>query len=330
MRDAKFGLFLPTGDFAAAKRAALRAESEGFYSVSINDHFFTPLGPPQTPQLECFTTLTAVAAVTSRIRLTPSVAAASFRPPPLLAKITSTLDHVSDGRLTLGLGAGWKQDEYEAHGYPYPSNAERLAQLSETIAVLKAMWTQDIPTFRGRYFSIDKAYNQPRPLQRPHPPIMLGGSGSGLLKIAAIEANILNLIPPIFNGQDFVNDPVATVKFDTAELQRRIKMLHGFARDAGRDPQDIELGGMTVLCLSPNPDDDVFRKTATRLGFPDLETARRSPLLLMGTPDEAKRTLSTRIQNIGMTYYILLPLSEKSHELFVKDVMPEFTHTSAQ
>jgi probable F420-dependent oxidoreductase len=330
MRDAKFGLFLPTADFAAAKRAALRAESEGFYSVSINDHFFTPLGPPQTPQLECFTTLTAVAAVTSRIRLTPSVAAASFRPPPLLAKITSTLDQVSNGRLTLGLGAGWKRDEYEAHGYSYPSNAERLAQLSETISVLKAMWTQDSPTFRGRYFSIDKAYNQPRPLQRPHPPLMLGGSGSGLLKIAAAEADILNIIPPIFNGQDFVNDPVATVKFDTAELRRRIKMLHGFAHDAGRDPRDIELGGMTVLCLSRNPDNEVFRKTATRLGFPDLETARRSPLLLTGTPDEARRTLSTRIQNIGMTYYILLPLSEESHELFVKDVMPEFTHASAR
>ena len=182
MHDIKFGLFLPTDDFAAAKRAALRAESEGFYSVSINDHFFTPLGPPQTPQLECFTTLTAVAAVTNRVRLTPSVVAVSFRPPPLLAKITSTLDHVSNGRLVLGLGAGWQQSEYEAHGYPYPSNAERLAQLAETIQVLKAMWTQDEPTFHGQSFSIDKAYNHPRPLQQPHPPLMLG---NGCLPVPA-------------------------------------------------------------------------------------------------------------------------------------------------
>ena len=106
MHDLKFGIFLPTGDFAAAKKAALRAESEGFYSVSINDHFFTPLGKPQTPQLESMTTLTAVAAVTERIRLAPSVVAASFRTPPMLAKITSTLDQVSQGRLTLGLGGG--------------------------------------------------------------------------------------------------------------------------------------------------------------------------------------------------------------------------------
>ena len=324
MHDVKFGLFLPTGDFAAAKRAALRAESEGFYSVSINDHFYTPMGPPQTPQLECFTTLTAIAAVTSRIRLTPSVAAISFRPPPLLAKITSTLDHVSSGRLVLGLGAGWQQAEYEAHGYPYPSNAERLAQLAEVIQVLKAMWTQEEPTFHGQYFSIDKAYNYPRPVQQPGPPLMLGGSGSGLLKIAAREADILNIIPPIFNGQDFVNDPVMTVKFDMAQLKRRIAMLHGYARDAGRDPHQIELGGMTLLNLSRDPKDPALGQTASSLGFPDLETAGRSPFLLMGTPDRVKRDLGARIEDTGLTYHIVIPASVESYDLFVKEVMPEF------
>ena len=154
MHDVKFGIFLPTNDFTAAKQTALRAEEEGFYSVSINDHFFTPLGKPEAPQLECFTTLTAVAAVTNRIRITPTVTAASFRTPPLLAKITSTLDQVSSGRLTFGLGAGWKQDEYEAHGYPYPPNKERLAQMAEAITVLKTMWTAEEPTFQGKYFSI--------------------------------------------------------------------------------------------------------------------------------------------------------------------------------
>lgn len=324
MHDVKFGLFLPTGDFAAAKRAALRAESEGFYSVSINDHFYTPMGPPQTPQLECFTTLTAIAAVTSRIRLTPSVTAISFRPPPLLAKITSTLDHVSNGRLVLGLGAGWQQAEYEAHGYPYPPNAERLAQLAEAVQVLKAMWTQEEPTFHGQYFSIDKAYNHPRPVQQPGPPLMLGGSGSGLLKIAAREADILNIIPPIFNGKDFVNDPVMTVKFDMAQLKRRIGMLHGYAQDAGRDPHQIELGGMTLLSLSRDPEDPALGQTASHLGFPDLETARRSPLLLMGTPDEVKHNLGARIEDTGITYHIVIPASVESYDLFVKEVMPEF------
>lgn len=325
MNQVKFGLFLPTGNFAQARAAAEWADTHGFYSVSINDHFFSPLGQPQTPQLECFTTLTAVAMATKRVRLTPSVVAASFRTPPLLAKITSTLDHVSNGRLTLGLGAGWKQDEYEAHGYRYPANAERLAQLGEAIKVLKAMWTQEEPAFHGRYFSVDKAYNQPRPVQQPHPPLMLGGSGSGLLKIAAAEADIINLIPPIFNGKDFVNDPVATVKFDTAELKKRIAMLQKFTKEAGRKPQDIEIGGMVFLNMSKNAGDASLQKMATMLGFPDLETAYRSPVMLLGTPDEVRRELRARIENTGMTYFLVAPASEESRNLFAKEVMPEFT-----
>ncbi len=324
MHELKFGMFLPTGDFAAAKKAALRAESEGFYSVSINDHFFSPLGEPQTPQLECLTTLTAVAAVTEHIRLVPTVVAASFRTPAMLAKIASTLDQISQGRLTLGLGAGWKQDEYAAHGYPYPSNAERLAQLSETIGVLKAMWTQAEPTFAGKYFSVRKAYNNPRPVQNPHPPLMLGGSGSGLLKIAAAEADMLNIIPPIFNGKDFVNDPAMTVRFDIPYLKRRLGMMHGYLEAAGRDPDALELSALLLLHLSRDPADPALADTAARLGFPDVDTALRSPLLLMGTPDKVKRDLHTRIEELGFTYHIVVPASAESQDLFVKEVMPAF------
>jgi probable F420-dependent oxidoreductase len=326
MAEIKFGLFLPTGDFAQIRRAALRAEAEGFYSVSTNDHFFSPFGTPQTPQLECFTAMTAIAAVTSRIRLVPAVVNASFRTPPLLAKIASTLDHASNGRLTLGLGAGWKRDEYEAHGYAYPSNAERLAQLDETVAVLKAMWTQETPSYRGRYFSIDHAYNNPRPLQQPHPPIMIGGSGSKLLKIAAAHADVINLIPPIFNGKDFINDPPAAVKFDSAELKRRIKLLHGFAKEAGRDPRQIEISGLTVASISRSQTDPALRATAEHLGFADPDVARRAPVLLMGTPEQVRREVRSRLEDLGMTYHIIFFVNDESQELFVKEVMPEFAH----
>src|SRR5712692_958094 len=206
MRAIKFGLFLPTDDFAKARAAAEWADGNGFYSVSINDHFFSPLGSPRVPQLECFSTLSAIAAVTKKVRLTPTVAATSFRSPPMLAKIASTLDHLSNGRLILSMGAGWQRSEYDAHGYPYPSNLERLEQLHDAIKLIKAMWTQDEPTYQGRYFSISKAYNNPRPVQKPHPPIMVGGSGKKLLQIAAAEAQIAKLITPIINGKDFVQD----------------------------------------------------------------------------------------------------------------------------
>src|ERR1700730_9187780 len=97
MKTIKFGLFLPTDDFSKARAAAEWADAHGFYSVSINDHFFSPLGSPQTPQLECFSTLSAIAAVTRNVRLAPAVTAMSFRSPAMLAKIASTLDHLSNG-----------------------------------------------------------------------------------------------------------------------------------------------------------------------------------------------------------------------------------------
>jgi probable F420-dependent oxidoreductase len=326
MRPIKFGLFLPTDDFAKARGAAEWAEANSFYSVSINDHFFSPLGAPQVPQLECFSTLSAIAAATSKVRLTPTVVANSFRTPPMLAKIASTLDHLSNGRLVLGIGSGWQRSEYDAHGYAYPSNVERLEQLHDAIKLIKAMWTEDEPTYRGRYFSISRAYNNPRPVQRPHPPLMVGGSGSKLLRITAAEAQIANLIPPIINGKDFAQDPAAAVKFDKPNLQRRIEMLRRLAVESGREPDAIEISGLTMVRLSHSKSemDAAARETASAMGFPNEEAVRNSPVLLIGTPAEARRELRSRIEQFGMTYFIVFPASMESRDLLVKELMPEF------
>ena len=327
MPPIKFGLFLPTGDFVQARKAAEWADQSGFYSVSINDHFFSPFGSGEMPQLECFSTLSAIAAVTKNVRLLPTVTAMSFRSPAMLAKITSTLDQISNGRLILGLGAGWQRSEYDAHGYPYPSNLERLDQLSDGIKVVKAMWTQDEPTYRGRYFSIEKAYNHPRPVQKPHPPIMIGGSGKKLLQIAAAEAQLANLIPPIINGKDFVQDPAAAVKFDKADIKRRIEMLRGFTRAAGRDPASVEISGIVVLTLAREKRvaDAAVKATATNMGFPTDQAVRESPVFLIGTPDEARRELRARIEELGMTYFIVFPTTPESNDLLVSAIIPEFS-----
>jgi probable F420-dependent oxidoreductase len=326
MAAIRFSLFLPTGDFAEARAAAEWADTHGFDAVSTNDHYFSPFGSPETPQLECFTTLTAIAAVTKRVRLMPAVAAMSFRPPPMLAKLASTLDHVSNGRLVLGVGAGWQRNEYDAHAYPYPSNLERLDQLREGIQLIKAMWTQNEPTYRGRYFSIEKAYNNPRPVQRPHPPIMIGGSGSKLLPITAAEADIANMIPPIINGKDLLKDPPAAVRFDKRDFKQRIAELRRLIREAGRDVGAVTIGGFVLANLSRDKvaAATALKATASSMGYPSENAARDSPTLLIGTPQEAKRELQSRLEELGVTYYIVLPASPESRELLASEVMPAF------
>ncbi len=322
MREIKFGIFLPTGDFAQARAAAQRADELGFYSVSINDHFFAPGQKPDAPQLECFTTLSAIAALTSRVHIAPAMAAMSFRNPALLAKMASTLDVISNGRLIFGAGAGWMRDEYHAHDYPYPTNRQRLAQFAEALKLIKAMWTQEIPTYHGPFFKIEKAYNYPRPVQQPHPPIMIGGSGRKLLEISAVEADIANLAPPLTRG---IFNAEVTIKFDKPRLRQKIVTLHELATAAGRSPAQIEISGFCSLTLSRNKSDTdaAVVSMARAMGFPDEDSVRNSPSMLIGTPEEVKREIRSRIEEFGMTYFIMAG-APSAIELFAGEVMPEF------
>jgi probable F420-dependent oxidoreductase len=324
MHQTKFGVFLPTGDFAHARAAAQRADELGFYSVSINDHFFPPGQKPNAPQLECFTTLSAIAALTRSVKIAPAMAAMSFRNPALLAKMASTLDVISNGRFILGVGAGWMRDEYHAHDYPYPTNRQRLAQFAEALKLIKAMWTQEVPTYHGPFFKIEKAYNRPRPIQRPHPQIMIGGSGRKLLEISAIEADIANLAPPLTRG---VFNTEVTVKFDKPHLKQKIAALRELATAAGRSLDQIEISGFSSLILSPSKADTDAAVTSTgrTMGFPNEDAVRNSPSILAGTPDEMKREIRSRIEEFGMTYFILAGTPE-AIELFAHKVMPEFVH----
>jgi probable F420-dependent oxidoreductase len=324
MRQIKFNLTLPMTSLEKVREYAALAEDLGFYSVSMGDHLFVRVPHlswgPQVPHLECFMTLSAVAACTKRVRLAPLVAVIPFRSPALLAKMTSTIDHISGGRLIAGLGSGWFRDEFEAYGYGSPSDGERIERMAEAIGVLKAMWTEDEPGYRGRYYTIDHAYNFPRPVQKPHPPIMIGGAGRKVLEIAAREADIVNVVSsaPTANRRG---------RFDKAQLRRRLEMLREFVRDAGRDPDSIEISGFPFVFIARDRSeaDATAAKIAQRNGFDDVEEARESPGLLLGTPDEIKRELRARIDEFGMTYYMVSLPNVEAIKLFAAEVMPEST-----
>jgi F420-dependent oxidoreductase-like protein len=163
--------------FAALARHWQRAEELGYDAAWLDDHFYSVTGPAADDSLECWTLMAALARETSRLRFGTLVACNSYRHPPLVAKMAASLDHISGGRLEFGLGAGWFEHEYRAYGYEFAPIGTRLEQLAEALQICLSMWTEERTTFEGRHYRVHKAACNPKPVQRPHPPITIGGSG---------------------------------------------------------------------------------------------------------------------------------------------------------
>ena len=180
--------------YAELRDFAREAERVGIESFWVSDHFFGgPVGVPDRDCLEAFTLLAALARETTRIRLGVLVAAAQYRNPALLAKIVAGIDQMSDGRFEFGIGAGWKAEEYRAYGYEFPSAGARVEQLKDTLEICQRMWTSDRATYHGKHYRIDDAVCAPKPAQRPHPPIWVGGSGPRVMRLAARYADGFDL-----------------------------------------------------------------------------------------------------------------------------------------
>jgi len=225
---------------------AVTAEQAGFTKLSVMDHVWqiNIAGPPEHEMLEAYSTLGYLAAHTSRVQLVPWVTAAVYRAPGLLAKCITTIDVLSQGRACLGIGASWNEEEARGLGLLFPPLSERYERLEEALRICLQMWSDSDEPFDGKHYHLARTLNSPQPLQRPHPPILIGGGGEKkTLRLVAQYADICNLFP----GPD---------------LPHKLDVLRGHCADAGRDYDGIEKTVMAHLEIGPRGEmaDDVLAR----------------------------------------------------------------------
>jgi probable F420-dependent oxidoreductase len=253
---------LAVSEYPEMVRVSNIAESYGFTSIWLCDHFLTTspedyvqdagitsaaeqsttAAPPASMALlEGWTALTALARDTQRIRLGTSVLCNSYRHPSVLAKMAATLDVISEGRLELGLGAGWFKREFEAYGIPFPSAGERVSALGEALEVMKTIWTEPNPLYEGRFYTLDGAVCDPPPLQKPHPPLWVGGEGDRVQRIAARSAQGINIRwwspEKVRDRRDYLANACSAVGRDPATLRLSVTTLLAPTESAEQEAQ---------------------------------------------------------------------------------------------
>jgi F420-dependent oxidoreductase-like protein len=294
----KFGLQHPVFSFDyrnrdtsqivdSLKNLVTRAENRGFDSFWVMDHFHQIpfVGKPEEPMLESWTTISVLAGITTKIKLGTLMTGIIYRHPSILAKIGATLDVLSKGRLFMGIGAAWNEEESSAYGIPFPSAKERLLRLEEAIQIIRKMWTEEpSASFDGQYFQIKNAFCNPKPIQKPSPPIMVGGSGERqTLRIVAKYADACNL-------------------FGSAEtVKRKLSILKEHCRSVGRDYDSILKTKLGVVVI--DDDKEMARKRLQQIikGIPEEQI---NEFAIYGTPEDVLRQKES-FEDAGIQYLIV-------------------------
>jgi F420-dependent oxidoreductase-like protein len=248
--NAFFGFHMPTFTFPGVPpdrlfdrvaENAKAAEKAGFDLVTVMDHFYQirGIGPETEPMMEAYTTLSALATQTSRVKLGTLVTGVTYRNPALLVKQVTTLDVISKGRAIFGIGAAWNEDEHRGYGIEFPPIAQRMDRLGEALTIAKLMFTQDRPSFEGTYYRIDRALNVPRPIQPGGPKILIGGGGERrTLRLLAEHGDIGHW----FGG-------------NLEDLKRKKKVFEEHCAAVNRDPSEVLLTVGLTLVLAENEKD---------------------------------------------------------------------------
>ncbi len=280
----------------------------GYDTAWTFDHFFPILSDPSGPCFEGWISLAALMAATSRVRAGILVTGNTYRNPAVLASMGKTLDHASDGRLIMGIGAGWFEQEHIAYGVPFYTVGERIRRLDEACEIIKRLWTEKQVTFNGRYYQIKDAYCEPKPIQKPWPPIMIGGGGEKLtLRVVAKHADIWNTFgsPQVFRD--------------------KLSVLRAHCDAVGRNIDEIEISwaGSAAITESTDQRDAVIGAISKAFGRSPEEI---EPGLLVGPTEEIRGRIEKLIE-AGVTHFILIAAAPFNHEMlrrFAEDVIPHF------
>jgi alkanesulfonate monooxygenase SsuD/methylene tetrahydromethanopterin reductase-like flavin-dependent oxidoreductase (luciferase family) len=291
-----------------SEAAAVEFEELGFDSIWANDHLYGPQAP-QIPMLEAWSLIAALAAKTERVEIGTLVTPAGMRNPQHLGKTIATVDHIAGGRIIPGLGAGWMPGEYTDFGMPFGSPAERIRQLRETVALLKAMWSSDEPvTMHGDFVNATNLVTEPKPSRVP--PLLIGGTGrKGTLPLAAQEATIWN-------------NPAGS----QGGLAESIEALHAAMDRVDRDHDEVTISQQCLVTIAPNEDE----------AGPMIELAQRifgghmgdptGPLAITGTPERVVAQIGKHV-DLGCTMFVIEFFGTDTRvpaRLFAESVMPHF------
>ena len=314
-RPVRFGVTLPQikRTWEEVRAAAVEFDRLGFDHLWVCDHVYgVPL--PTLPIFEAWTELAAVAAITSRAGLGTLVTPPFLRNPAILAKQVATLDHVSDGRAIVGLGAGWFEAEFTGTGCAFPKLGERMRALEETVEILKRLWSEPKATFEGRHFSVREAICEPKPVARAdgtkRPPILIGGGGERVLMgIAARHADVWNNLA-VFQPQ----------------LGRKIEALRRRCGELGRDFESLEVSQQCVVVIAP--DEAAARTSLEKAGkvYGGHMGGALAEHGIWGAPDRVIECIARHVE-LGCTTFVIEFFGRDTREparLFAETVMPAF------
>jgi probable F420-dependent oxidoreductase len=303
----EFGLFLMNLGFDAVRESARAAEEFGYHLVVFPDHFVNE-GPggydPHALAHDAILLTAAAAEATQKLRIGHVVLCNLFRHPMVTAQALMSLDHLSGGRLLAGLGAGWTETEFRMTGIEFPEIGTRLRMLDEALTCIRSLWTQERTNFEGEFYHFKDAILWPKPIQQPHPPIIIGGSGRGALRLMAKHADVANIAVNTGKVAKLTLDGMG--KITDAIFRDRANFVRAEAARLGRDPKAITISNAIfslTLVDSPAAAEASAQEIGKTFGIPP-EEASRSALFLVGTPQQCVEELNRRVAEWGVGQFL--------------------------